>query len=133
MDKEAARLNLDPKGQVQSTQQQVQQQAALQGQDQDGFQQVRSRKGKPKTTKPADAKKAKTETIITPCPGQIASGGRALPVREKLLLHAPGVAVVTDLIQLKSFYEVFAKSKETQVAVAPCRFEWDDFDGEVDI
>eukprot|EP00971_Amphidinium_carterae_P310962 6179553-Amphidinium_carterae.1 len=84
MDKEAARLNLDPKGQVQSTQQQVQQQAAQQGQDPDGFQQVRSRKGKTKTTKPADEKKAKTETIITLCPGQIASGGMALPVREKL-------------------------------------------------
>eukprot|EP00971_Amphidinium_carterae_P079746 1577810-Amphidinium_carterae.4 len=48
-------------------------------------------------------------------------------------MHAPGVTVVTDLAQLKSLYEVFAKSKETQVAVAPCRFEWDDFDGDTDI
>eukprot|EP00971_Amphidinium_carterae_P349766 6491209-Amphidinium_carterae.4 len=130
MDKEAARLNLDPKGQVQSSQQQP---TAQQGQnDNDGFQPVRSRKGKPKTTKPADAQ-SKTEAIITLCPGQIASGGVSLPVREKLLMHVPGVTVVTDLAQLKSLHEVFAKSKETQVAVAPCRFDWEDFDGDIDI
>eukprot|EP00971_Amphidinium_carterae_P199798 3965735-Amphidinium_carterae.2 len=135
MDKEAARLKLDPKGQVQSPQQQTapQMQAAQHGQDQDGFKPAKSRKGKPRTTKPADGQKSKTDAIITLCPGQIASAGVALPVREKLMSHAPGVTVVTDLAQLKSLYEVFAKSKETQVAVAPCRFEWDHFEGEVDI
>eukprot|EP00971_Amphidinium_carterae_P060058 1188503-Amphidinium_carterae.1 len=117
MDKEAARLNLDPKGQVQSGQPQTTPQPAQD--DKDGFQPARSRKGKPKTTKPPDDKKSKPEAIITLCPGQIASAGVALPVREKLLLHAPGVTVVTDLSQLKSIYEVFVKSKETQVAVAP--------------
>eukprot|EP00971_Amphidinium_carterae_P089647 1774716-Amphidinium_carterae.1 len=79
MDKEAARLNLDPKGQIQPTQQQGQQQAAQQGQDNDGFQQVRSKKGKPKTAKPAEGTKSKTEATITLCPGQIASAGVALP------------------------------------------------------
>eukprot|EP00971_Amphidinium_carterae_P070054 1386305-Amphidinium_carterae.1 len=117
MDKEVARLSLDPKGQIQSDQQQP---TAQSGQDdKDGFQPVRNRKGKPKTTKPAEGQKSKPEAIITLCPGQIATAGVALPVREKLLLHAPGVTVVTDLAQLKSLYEVFAKSKETQVAVAP--------------
>eukprot|EP00971_Amphidinium_carterae_P009381 185351-Amphidinium_carterae.2 len=131
MDKEAVRLNLDPKGQVQSSQQQP---STQHGQDDnDGFQPVRNRKGKPKTTKPADEQKSKPEAIITLCPGQIASAGVSLPVREKLMMHAPGVTVVTDLAQLKSLHEVFAKSKETQVAVAPCRFEWDDFDGDIDI
>eukprot|EP00971_Amphidinium_carterae_P075213 1486736-Amphidinium_carterae.1 len=77
MDKEAARLSLDPKGQIQSDQPQT---TAQSGQDdKDGFQPVRSRKGKPKTTKPAEGQKR-----------QIASAGVALPVREKLLLQAPG-------------------------------------------
>eukprot|EP00971_Amphidinium_carterae_P138598 2746036-Amphidinium_carterae.2 len=48
-------------------------------------------------------------------------------------MQAPGVTVVTDLAQLKSLYEVFAMSIETQVAVAHCRFEWDEFDGDIDI